>query len=303
MTPSANIVSTPTGIEPRYISALAQAALKDRVNRGLGPDQVPVSAVDIEPDGRKVNRAMRALIDAGLVRETSASPAKYQAQIEPVLALLTAAKPTLSAMVNDWHRNAIVEERQPIGIPFAQLALGEQLWVVTYSHEYQFTWVGRHKEIAFKLGDALPDNHWNMALIVSDEALRNEFENAIRARKVDTLMKQNAGWALEKMLKLDEETVKTFMASGSSRFAHCSDVDTFSGDPATWAASAQRLTDSAHARLASAMKQVEAAAKVTQAVAQHGGWDKLGADLRMKVEAHLDGKDKDEDTNDKGDAS
>jgi hypothetical protein len=298
-----SIVTAPTGIEPRYISALAQAALKDRVNRGLGPDQVPVSAVDIEPDGRKVNRAMRALVDAGLVRETSASPTKYQAQIEPVLALLTAAKPNLSTMVNDWHRNAIVEERQPIGVPFAQLALGEQLWVVTYPHEYKFTWVGHHKEIAFKLGDALPDKHWNMSLIVSDEALRNEFEAVIRTRKVDALMKQNASWALEKMLKLDEETIKTFASIGEWTFRH-GGYDGFSGDPATWAETAQRLVERAHARLASAMKQVEAAAKVTQVVAQHGGWDKLGADLRVKVEAHLDGTDTDEDeSTDKEDAS
>lgn len=297
---SSNIVSAPPGIEPRYVSALAQTVLQDRVRRGLKPTETPIHLADIESDGRKAKRTVRELIDADLVRATE--PDKYVAKIERVLALVTASQPNLSAMVNDWARSAIIEERNPIGVPYKELTLGEQLWVVTYPHEYTFMWVGLHKEIPFKLGDALPDNPWNMQLVVSNAALRNEFSTAIRARKVEALMKQNATWALEKMLKLDEATVKTFATLAEVGFGRGSDA--FSGDPATWAETAQKLVERAHARLATAMKQVEAAAKVTQVVAQHGGWDKLGADLRVKVEAHLDGTDTDtDDGNDEGSAA
>lgn len=288
---SSNIVSAPSGIEPRYVSALAQTVLQDRVRRGLKPAEAPIHLADVESDGRKAKRTVRELIDAGLVRATE--PDKYVAKIERVLALVTASQPVLTAQINDWHRTSIIEERQPIGVPYDQLTLGEQLWVVTYPHEYTFMWVGNHKEVPFKLGDTLPDQHWRMQLLVSNAALRDVFTAAIRARKVEALMKQNATWALEKMLKLDEETVKSFTALGDLGFGRGD--HTFSGDATTWAETAQKFVERAHAKLATAMKQVEAAAKVTQAVAQHGGWDKLGADLRVKIEAHLDGKDTDDE--------
>lgn len=302
MTLSSNIVSAPGGIEPHHISALATAVLRDRVLRGLAPTAVPVHLADIEPDGRKAKRTARKLIDAGLLREVSKTSGStrdvsYVARIEPVLALVTASQPNLTAYLSDWARSTIIEERAPIGVAYNDLTLGDQRWVVTYPHEYTFTWTGHHKEIPFKLGDAPPDNHWQMQLVVSNTALRNEFMAAIRAHKVEALMKRNAMWALEKMLKLDEATVKTFATLAGTGFGR--GFDAFSGDPATWAETAQKLGERAHARLTSAMKQVEAAAKVAQTVAQHGGWDKLGADLRVKVEAHLDGTDTD-DGNDGG---
>lgn len=283
------------GIEPRHVSALVQSALKARAWYGLDRREADVHMADVESDGRRAKRTARALIDAGLVRETLHKDdssihqrMRYFVQIEAALKLVEAEKPNLRAAVNDWNRSAILEGRAPIGVAFDQLTLQQQKWVTLYPHEYRWQWIGLHQEIAWHPGNSLPDNHWRMKLHVSDAALREEFETEIRNRKIDALMAHNASWAIEKLANVDADAVKTFMTIGDLGFGR--GETHFSGDPATWAETAKILTDRAQAKLATALKQVEAAVKVAAAVAQHGGWDKLGADLRIKVEAKIDAK-------------
>lgn len=288
MTLSSSVVTPPPGIEPRYVSALVQAALRGRIQQGPEATSAPIHLADLEPDGRKTRRVTRELADAGLVYETHDA---CTVRIDAVFALVTATKPNLSAAINDWNRGSILEGRAPVATALDKLTFGEQLWVLTYPHEYQFQWLGNHKEIDWKLGDAPPDGHWRMSLWISDAALRDEFAREMRTRKIAALMKQNAGWALEKVLKLDEGTVKTFMTIGRHRGLMFDDgTERFDSDYTTWAAQAEQMMAAANAQLTEAMQKVEAAAKVAQAVAKHGGWDKLGAELREKIEAHVDGR-------------
>lgn len=282
------------GIEPRHVSALVSAALKARAYYGIERNEADIHMADVESDGRRAKRTARALIDAGLVREHAyrdgdGDRVRYFARIGPTLKLVEAEKPNLLVAVNDWQRNSILEERAPIGVAFEQLTLQQQLWITTYPHEYRWQWIGLHKEIDFKPGDALPDQHYRMKLHVSDAALRGEFEQEIRNRKVSALMAHNASWAIEKLAKVDPELVKTFMSIGDMGFGRGEVA--FSGDPATWAATADQLMVRAQAKLQTALKQVEAAATVLTGVGRHGGWEKLGTDLRAKVEAKIDSKD------------
>lgn len=285
------------GIEPRHVSALVSAALKARAYHGIELREVAVHMADVESDGRRAKRTARALIDAGLLRtngvprEPNGDP-QYFAQIAPTLKLVEAERPNLRAGINDWQRGTILEERAPIGVPFEQLTLQQQQWVTTYPHEYRWQWIGLHKEISFKPGDALPEAHYRMKLYVSDAALRNEFEQEIRNRKIDALMAHNVIWMLAKT-GADAEVIKTFMAIGDLGFGR--GETKFAGDPATWAETAKLFTERAQAKLQTALKQVEAAARITTAVAQYGGWEKLGADLRVAVETKIDSPKTDDD--------
>lgn len=290
--PHALEVAYAAGVEPRHVMALVDAALKTRVTSTR--DTVEIGASTFESDGRKASRTARLLTDAGLLRPVHSKHmpdgARYQLVIDKALEMIEARKPTLDEKINDWQRSAILEERSPIGIKLEQLAPQEQLWVLTYPHEYRLFWVGNHQaEIEFKLGDAPPENHWRMSVHVSDAALREVFERVIRERKIESLMAHNAGWAIEKLAKIDPETVKTFIAIGDLGFGR--GETKFAGDPATWAETAKIFTERAQAKLQRALQDVEATVKVMAAVAQHGGWDKLGSDLRVLVEEKLDRKE------------
>jgi hypothetical protein len=273
------------------MSALINVALNARLGMPAG-----IGESTIESDGRKAKRAMRDLIDAGLVAyppKSSPHPDTYIVLIDVVLAYVLPAKPTLA--VNDWQRSSIIEGRAPIGCKFSEFSQAEQLWMLTYPHEYRWQWVGPNEEIDWAPGKPLPDRMWHRVLMVSDQPLRDDLIAAQRAHKIAGLVKQNAGWALEKLVKLDEATVKTFMSAGSTGMF--GGEGGFSGDTATWAETAKGYAERAQAKLKTAQAQLDAAQAVTAALATYGGWDKLSADLLIKIEAHLDGTDDSDDDN------
>jgi hypothetical protein len=284
------------------MNALIEVALNSRLGQPAGIDEST-----IESDGRKAKRTMRDLIDAGFVKEAKSDAYKnangsYIVKVEAVLAGVVPVKPMLT--VNDYHRTSVIEGRAPVGVDFNKLMQGERLWMLTYAHEYRWFWVAHNnigdKEIDWQPGSGAPDQHWRMQLCVSDQALRDDLGAAQRAVKIAALMKQNVGWSLEKIVKIDEATVKTFMSLGSLGAFH--DGDAFSGDPATWAETAKRYAERAEAKLKAAQAQVDATHVVAAVLAAYGakanpkvGWTKLAADLLVKVEAKIDGVETDND--------
>jgi len=272
-------------VNKRHLLELIEVALNSRL-RG-SPTGIGESTV--EPDGRKAKRAMRVLVDAGLV---TARASTYFVNVDAVLQLVTIIKPTLA--IDEYPRSLIIEGRAPVGCLFDKFKQSERLWMLTYPHEYRWFWVARTgEETDWKPGEARPEHSWHLSLYVSDQPLRDELGSAQRATKVAGLMKQNVSWALGKIAKLDKPLIETFMSCGGiGRFG---DGDEFSGDSTTWAETAKRYAERAEEKLKKAQAQVDAARDAAAEIAEYGGWDKLGADLLRMVNAKLDSKEDDEE--------
>jgi len=279
------------------MSTLIEVALNARLGQPAG-----IGESTIESDGRKAKRAVRDLIDAGLIAappKSSPHQDTYIVLVDVVLAGVLPTKPTLT--VNDYQRSSIIEGRAPIGCRFDGFTQSEKFWMITYPHEYRWFWGSYGVDIDWTPGQPLPEHSWRHTLHVSDQALRDDLGNAQRATKVAALMKQNVGWSLEKIVKIDEATVKTFMSLGSMGFGINDEFD--GAHPEMWVATMCKYAERAEAKLATAQAQVVAARTVCDLLMQYAGpdadatdgWTKLAAALLVKVEAKIDDTKTDDD--------
>jgi hypothetical protein len=282
---------TAEALNTRYVTALVDIALNARLARET--QRVSVCANEIEDDGRKAIRAAREMFNAGFIATAPKTAIeRVGVNVQAVLATLTPVKPTLA--IADHQRTSVIEGRLPVGCAVKKFAHAELLYLLDHVNDYRWFWVEQNNtETDWAPGQPLPEHSWRHALHVSDQALRDDLSSAQRAVKVAALMKQNAGWALEKLAKLDEATVKTFAGIGSMGFGR--GEDSFSGDPATWAETARRYTERAEAKLVAAQAQVDAARAIADKLIAYGGWGKLATDLLVKVEAHINGTETDDD--------
>lgn len=290
---------TAEALNTRYVTALVDIALNARLARET--QRVSVCANEIEDDGRKAIRAAREMFNAGFIATAPKTAIeRVGVNVQAVLATLTPVKPTLA--IADHQRTSVIEGRLPVGCAVKKFAHAELLYLLDHVNDYRWFWVEQNNtETDWAPGQPLPEHSWRHALHVSDQALRDDLGNAQRATKVAALMKQNVGWSLEKIVKIDEATVKTFMSLGSMGFGINDEFD--GAHPEMWVATMCKYAERAEAKLATAQAQVVAARTVCDLLMQYAGpdadatdgWTKLAAALLVKVEAKIDDTKTDDD--------
>jgi len=253
------------------------------------------SASSIEPDGRKVNAAVRALFAEGYVTSSKEEPGEY---VITSLAYdqLLAEKPTFP--VNTQAYNF---EEKP-GVNFTDsldakgLSMAGKKYIVENPGEYTcLVWDAYVKQVIgepFKPSDQarmhetiFGDRSTRYTLLVTDAAYTQARETFIFNKRVAYVRARNLAWGLGKLELTADVDADVFGTSDGTGFFGRSDP-AFGHDPSKWSAEADAMVKACRAQIAEATRKANVIVAMQGRMQEFGGWDKFLAEYeRLCAEA------------------
>ena len=240
-----------------------------------------LSRSEIEKDGRKVKKAVAALVKQGLVVLGERGAICIAPQVVESVA---AVKPDLVAIFNfedpNTYKQHDIRHGKLHGVTLDTLSTENLRWVAEHANDY-----------------VLLDEWGKTAPSYGIKYLRDSaFEAALNAHKAsmefETRYQENIAWGLVQLDLLSETDAKAFETNGS---AFPFSDKTFTQEPAQWEEQLQAQQARLTKRIAEDVSRLRVLTETGTKIALYGGWDKFRADYKAalaKALAELEEKKK-----------
>jgi len=259
------------------------------------------SPSSIEPDGRKVNAAVRALFAEGYITSSAEHPGEY---VITSLAYdqVVAEKPTLPV---DTQAYGFGEKS---GVYFTDginsyggrdatgLSMAGQKYIIENPGEYTcLAWDTYAKKVVgepFAPSDqermretVIGARSTSRALLVTDAAYTQAVETFKFNKRVEYVRARNLAWGLGKLDLTADVDADVFATSDGTGFFGRSD-QAFGHDPSKWSAEADATVKACRAQIAEATRKANVIVAMQRRMQEFGGWDKFLAEYeRLCAEA------------------
>lgn len=221
---------------------------------------------DLEPDGRKRNKAIAALCAAGYLNMVD-SMLQITAK---VCNEIIGTKPDLTKIFKPFLRDA------PSGLSFEDLPLEEQKYIVDNKNDYKFFFESKYldkTQIPTEFGMTPKDftKVSNCRLMVNDTAFEQARESFINDKTFKKMRETNLCWGLVKLGLVAEQDIDCIKVKYQTDFNHVG----FKPDPSGWSIDLDRELERLHNAIQDNIKKQNVLIMVRDNINNYGGWDKF----------------------------